>query len=291
MHTNLTISAVYKIVLFDQRGCGKSQPFACLEENTTWDLMDDMERVREAAGIDRWVLFGGSWGSTLAVAYAQEHPNRVIGMILRGIFLARESEIEWLYGRNGAAMLFPEAHEAYIAGLPEEVRDSDDMIEAYYNLLAQENNSEERRLAANSWSNWERTLSTFPRPERNDDQTADDGEEVKSDNGDEENLAFARIEAHYFFNKVFLKEDGYLLKESQMRKIKHIKTCIVQGRWDFVCPRKSSHDLAQMMSPDCVDVVIVENAGHSTFEPGIEAALLDATDSFGREFGSLRANR
>ncbi|CAN8071176.1 unnamed protein product [Agarophyton chilense] len=268
---------VYKIVLFDQRGCGKSQPFACLEDNTTWNLVDDMERVREAAGIDCWILFGGSWGSTLSIAYAQEHPHRVLGMILRGIFLSRKQELEWLYGPNGAAMLYPEAYDDFLTGLPKDMRDAEHIIDTFYSILSQEDNNEERRIAANAWSNWERSLSSFQRQDTLDD--------FDNDSSDDENLAFARLEAHYFVHSSFLTEDDYLLKESQMQKIRYIKTCIVQGRWDVVCPRKSAYDLARMFDPRCVEVVLVDNAGHSTFEPGIEEALLEATDSFGKEFG------
>ncbi|KAI0563317.1 Proline iminopeptidase [Gracilaria domingensis] len=241
-----------------------------------------MERVREAAGIESWILFGGSWGSTLSIAYAQEHPHRVLGMILRGIFLSRKQELDWLYGPNGAAMLFPEAYDAFLSGLPEVMRDSEDVIDTFYTILSQEENNEERRIAANAWSNWERSLSSF--------QRTDAPEDIDNDYCDDENLAFARIEAHYFVNKGFLTEDDYLVKESQMQKIKCIKTCIIQGRWDTVCPRKSAYDLAGMFDPRCVEVILIDNAGHSTFEPGIEAALLDATDAFGKEFGSL-ANR
>lgn len=270
-------------MLFDQRGCGKSTPFACVEENTTWDLIADMEAIREAANIHSWILFGGSWGSTLSLAYAQQYPHRVIAMILRGVFLLRKRELDWLYQRNGAAMLYPEAFDSYLTGLPEEVRTSNDLIHAFNQLLSEEQNSEERRVAANAWSNWEHTLSSFPRP----------GAPVQARHhyGDDENLAFARIEAHYFANRGFFKEDAYLLKESQIRKIRHIKIRIVQGRWDVVCPRKSAYDLAQVLDPDRTDVVLVDNAGHSTFEPGIADALLNASDLLGAEFGSSHANR
>lgn len=271
--------AVYKIILLDQRGCGRSHPFACTEENTTWDLIGDMERVREAVNVNRWVLFGGSWGSTLSVAYAQQHPKRVIGLILRGIFLGRDRELRWLYEREGAAMLYPEAFQRYIQGLPPSLRNSESLLHAYHRVLSRKDDSEERRVAANAWSIWEHTLSSFPGGNEKVDEICDYGEE--------ENLAFARIENHYFVNKCFFGCDGYLLKEEQMAKIRNIKTYIVQGRWDMVCPRKSAFDLASMFDPRFVKSVIVENAGHSTFEPGIEQALLRASDEFGREFGWL----
>lgn len=268
--------SVYKIVLLDQRGCGRSRPFACVSENTTWDLISDMERVREAAHVQRWILFGGSWGSTLSIAYAQQHPSRVIALILRGIFLARESELRWLYEREGAAMLYPEAFQRYLAGLPMHLRNSDSLMLAYHSVLNWKADSEERRVAANAWSLWEHTLSTFPHGSFREEET---------DYGEMENLAFARIENHYFVNKCFFKSDGFLLNEEEMAKIRSIKTCIIQGRWDMVCPRKSAYDLANMFNPDCVRTVIVENSGHSTFEPGTEQILLQVSDEFGQEFG------
>lgn len=268
---------VYKIVLLDQRGCGRSQPFACTEENTTWDLVRDMERVREAVKVERWILFGGSWGSTLSIAYAQQYPERVIALILRGIFLGQERELRWLYEREGAAMLYPEAFQKYVAGLPPELRNSESLLLAYHHVLSRNDHGEERRVAANAWSIWEHTLSSFPKGYGKEEEVCDYGEE--------ENLAFARIENHYFVNNCFFASDGYLLEEEQMSKIRNIKTYIVQGRWDMVCPRKSAFDLARMFQPRCVKSVIIENAGHSTFEPGIEQALLRASDEFGREFG------
>lgn len=270
--------AVYKIVLFDQRGCGKSTPPAHLEDNTTWALVDDMEKVREASGIDRWVLFGGSWGSTLSVAYAQCHPDRTVAMILRGIFMIRDHELRWLYERDGAAMLYPEAFERYRKGLPEHLRDSKSLMMAYHDILSSEVSSLERRHAANSWSAWEHALSSFPRPGETSDGSG------KSEFTDEEDLAFARIECHYFVNRGFLQEDGFLLSESQMSKIRHIKTCIVQGRWDMVCPRKTALDLATAFGPNA-ETVIVDQAGHSTFEPGIEHELLKVSNRFGKEYG------
>lgn len=243
-----------------------------------------MERVRESAEVDSWVLFGGSWGSTLAVAYAQEHPDRVVALILRGIFMARSQELRWLYERDGAAMLYPEAFQRYLNGLPVELRGSESLMNAYHTILSQEVESEDRRVAANAWSNWEHTLSSFPKPGEN-------GDDDKPDCEDEENLAFARIECHYFVNRGFFKQDGYLVSEGQMEKIRHIKTFIVQGRWDMVCPRKTAFDLAGMFDPSCVETLIVDEAGHSTFEPGIEEALLNASDKFGKEFGWMVGSR
>lgn len=271
---------VYKIVLFDQRGCGKSTPTAFLEDNNTWALVDDMERVREACNVDRWVLFGGSWGSTLSVAYAQRRPERVIAMILRGIFMLRKQEVEWLYERNGAAMLYPEAFEKYLNGLPEELREEGSLMRAYYKVLRDDVDSEERRHAAEAWSYWERTLSCFPKEGENEEESA------KSDSTEEETLAFARIECHYFVNEGFMEADGFLLSEKEMSKIRHIKTYIVQGRWDMVCPRKTAYDLARMFRGNA-ETVIVANAGHSTFERGIEEEMVKASDLVAKQFGGL----
>lgn len=312
---------LYKIVLIDQRGCGASLPFASLEENTTWDLINDMDAVRRAAGIDKWILFGGSWGSTLALAYAQEHPDRVLGMILRGIFLSRDQELRWLYERDGIAMLYPEAFNRYVAGLPPRLRNSESLMKAYHSILSKEENTEERQVAANAWSLWEYTLSSFPRiekdsstchviyntPSNRDDQqqrhrhgTAQSNDVNNNhqqtltssldfnpdvlDYTDNDNLAFARIESHFFVNGCFFDSDGMLLNEQRMARVRHIKTRIVQGRWDFVCPRKTAFDLANMFDHSAVETHIIDNAGHSTFEPGIEEALLRATADFAREF-------
>lgn len=270
---------MYKIILFDQRGCGKSRPPANLDDNTTWTLIADMEKIRKELRVERWVLFGGSWGSTLSVAYAQCHADRVVALILRGIFMIRKQELAWLYERNGAAMLYPEAFERYVSGLPEQLRDTESLMNAYYSVLSSETDSDERKKAANAWTKWEQTLSTFPRP----------GEAEQPDSAkytDEENLAFARIECHYFVNGGFVEEDGFLLAEQQMKKIRHIKTYVVQGRWDMVCPRKTAHDLVDKFEGNA-EFIIVDNAGHSTFEAGIEQELLKATDDIGKEFETL----
>lgn len=270
---------VYKIILFDQRGCGKSTPTACLEENTTWALVDDMETIREACRVDKWVVFGGSWGSTLSVAYAQCHAHRVVALILRGIFMIRKQEVEWLYERNGAAMLYPEAFEKYLRGLPEEMRQAPNLMRAYHKVLSSNVESEERRKAAHAWSGWEHALSCFPRSGEEEEESP------MSEYNEEENLAFARIESHYFFNEGFLEEDGFLLSEKQMKKIRHIKAYIVQGRWDMVCPRKTAFELGAMFKGNA-ETVIVDDAGHSTFEAGIGWELLRATDAVGKEFGT-----
>lgn len=276
------ILLVYKIILFDQRGCGKSQPSANLDDNTTWSLVADMDAIRKATQVSKWVLFGGSWGSTLALVYAQEYPERVAGLILRGIFLLRKQELDWLYGRNGAAMLYPEAFQSYLGGLPEHKRNEQCLMTTYYEILASDKDTAERNHAAKAWSQWELALSCFPRTHEDADGVLQPMEEFEEVYSDLENLIFARIEAHFFVHGGFLKEDGELLSEERMAKVRHIKTCIVQGRWDMVCPRKSAYDLKQMLS-ESAELIIVENAGHSTFEPGIEQALLEASDRFGEE--------
>lgn len=284
---------IYKIILIDQRGCGKSTPHACLHENTTWHLVDDMNTVRKDCGVDKWILFGGSWGSTLAITYAQEHADNVLGMILRGIFLSRSEELEWLYERYGIGMLYPEAFKKYLNGLPVELRNEKSLMSTYYNILSKNEVSEQRRIAANAWSQWEYTLSSFPRNIGDeiiihngcdDNGSSNNNSELLFEYNDNENLAFARIESHYFVNMCFFKDDGLLLKKERMDRIKNIKTFIVQGRWDFVCPRKSAYDLANMFDKRFVKTYIIDNAGHSTFEPGIEQALLKAAVEFGQEF-------
>lgn len=253
---------VYRIVLFDQRGCGKSTPHACLEENTTWDLVADAERIRELLGIKRWQVFGGSWGSTLALAYAQKHPERVTELVLRGIFLVRKSEIDWFY-EGGAAALFPDAWEQFVSPIPESERGS--MVEAYYRRLTSKD-AGERQKAAKAWSVWEASTSfLIPRPEH-----------IEKCSGDEFAAAFARVECHYFVNGAFLETEGQLL--SQIERIRHIPAVIVQGRYDSVCPMASAWDLHRAW-PEA-EFRVVPDAGHSAFEPGILDELVRATDRF-----------
>lgn len=238
-----------------------------------------MEKIRQELSIERWVLFGGSWGSTLSVAYAQSHPDRVLALILRGIFMIRQQELAWLYERDGVAMLYPEAFQRYVEGLPEHLQSSRNLMTAYHSILSDEEASEQRKVAANAWTKWEQTLSTFPRPDE-----ADEADNAKYT--DEENLAFARIESHYFVNGGFVEGDGFLLSEEQMKKIRHLRTIIIQGRWDMVCPRKTAFDLAEIFEGKA-EVITVENAGHSTFESGIEQELLKATETIGNEFKNV----
>jgi proline iminopeptidase len=256
--------AAYRIVLFDQRGCGRSRPNAELRENTTWDLVADMERLREHLGIARWQVFGGSWGSTLALAYAEKHPDRVTELVLRGIFLLRKQEIDWFYQR-GADAMFPEAWEEYLAPIPLEERG--DLLRAYHLRLTGEDPAV-RLAAARAWSVWEgRTSCLLPNPDL-----------VARSAGDAFALQFARIECHYFVNRGFFESDTLLLDE--VSRIRHIPTVIVQGRYDVVCPMESAWALHRAF-PEA-DLRVVADAGHSAFEPGNLHELILATDRFRR---------
>jgi proline iminopeptidase len=250
----------YRIVLFDQRGCGKSTPHADLTNNTTWHLVADMEVLRKTLKIERWMVFGGSWGSTLALAYAQKHPKVVTGLVLRGIFLLRKREIDWFY-QDGASHLFPDAWEHYLAPIPKSERK--DMVRSYYKRLTSKN-APTRLDAAKAWSIWEGSTSTLF---HNADLVAQTG-------NPEFAIAFARIECHYFINKGFMKTDDQLLRDA--RKIRHIPGVIVQGRYDVVCPAESAWALHRAW-PEA-DLRIVPDAGHSAMEPGITHELVSATD-------------
>ncbi len=254
----------YRIVLFDQRGCGKSTPHASLNENTTWDLVADIERLRTHLGIEQWLLFGGSWGSTLALAYAQTHPDRVTGLVLRGIFLLRKWEIDWFY-QEGASRMFPDAWESYLAPIPPEERA--DLLHAYHRRLTGDD-AAVRQACAKAWSVWEGRTSTLLHNE----------ELVAKTGGDEFALAFARIECHYFVNGAFFPHDGALL--DGVKRISHLPCVIVQGRYDVVCPPQSAWELHKAWPSS--KLVIVPDAGHSADEPGITAALVEATDAFRR---------
>lgn len=253
----------YHVILFDQRGCGKSTPPATLDQ-TTWDLVADIEALREHLGVRAWMVFGGSWGSTLALAYAEKHPERVTELVLRGIFLLRRSEIEWFYQR-GASELFPEAWEEYVAPIPEAERG--DMVAAYHRRLTGDDEAE-RQACARAWSVWEaRTSFLLPKPEQ-----------IERARGDAFSLAFARIECHYFQNRGFLERDTQLLDDAD--RIRHVPTVVVQGRYDVVCPATSAWALKARL-PE-LDLRIVEDAGHSAYEPGILHELVSATDRFAR---------
>lgn len=253
---------VYRIVLFDQRGSGQSTPCAELTENTTWDLIKDIESLREKLGIEKWLVFGGSWGSTLSLAYAETHPERVHALILRGIFLCRPSEIEWFY-QNGASQIFPDVWDEYLKPIPENERH--DMVRAYYKRLTSED-SAVRLEAAKAWSKWEAATSRL----------YVDPKAIADFDDPEFALSFARIECHYFMNNAFFPTPNYLLEN--IGKIRHIPTVIVQGRYDVVCPARSAWDLHKAF-PEA-KITIVADAGHAASEPGIRSALIEATESF-----------
>ncbi len=252
----------YRIILFDQRGCGQSEPFASLEDNTTWHLVDDIERLREHLGIDRWQVFGGSWGSTLGVAYAEAYPERVTELVLRGIFMFTEREAQWFYGR-GTRMLFPDAWDAFVSVIPEAERG--DLISAYYDRLTSDN-PRTRAEAARAWSMWETRVASL---------VADEASLSHCDDLDF-TLAFARIECHYFVNKGFLAHEQQLLEDTV--KIQHIPTTIVHGRYDVICPLENAWDLHRKLPRS--ELIIVPDGGHSAFEPGVASALREATDRF-----------
>lgn len=256
----------YRIVLFDQRGSGKSRPSANLEDNTTWHLVADIETLREHLQIDRWQVFGGSWGSTLAIAYAERHPERCTELILRGIFLLRRSELDWFYQNPaGAASLFPDLWEEYLKPLSAEERK--DCMQSYYRRLTSDNR-DTLLEAARAWSIWEGALAYMKFNQNYVKQFADPKFAA----------AFARIECHYFVNGGFLDRETQLLDE--VPNIRHIPAVIVQGRFDVVCPVRSAWDLHKAW-PEA-DLRIVPDAGHSAFEPGIARELVMAADKFAK---------
>ncbi|MCR9204472.1 MAG: prolyl aminopeptidase [Halobacteriovoraceae bacterium] len=252
----------WRIILFDQRGCGRSTPFAELKENTTWDLVEDIERIREHLGIESWGVFGGSWGSTLALSYAVTHPEKVSAMFLRGIFMLRKKEIDWFY-QEGASKIYPDAWEQYLAPIPEDERGN--LVEAYYKRLTS-NDAEERRAAAKAWSVWEASTSKL----------IQDNKMMSAFGTDDFSQAFARIECHYFINGGFFEEDNYLL--NKVSRIRHIPSIIVQGRYDIVCPAESAWELHKSW-PEA-EFHMIANAGHSLSESGIAKVLIEATDRF-----------
>ena len=252
--------AAFNIIQFDQRGCGKSTPYAELEGNNTQASVSDLEALRAHLGLEKWHVFGGSWGSTLSLIYAQHHPERVMSLVLRGIFMCRKSELHWFY-QDGASHLFPDAFEPYRNHIPTE--EQSDLISAYYTRLTSDD-VEIRRAAAKEWTRWEMATSRlFPDPEYL--EKADDLDFA---------VAFARIECHYFINGIFV-EEGFILKRT--KAIEHIPTVIVQGRYDVVCPPRSAWELHKAMPQS--RLVMVPDAGHSMGEVSIARELVAATDA------------
>ena len=252
----------YRIVLFDQRGCGKSTPHACLKDNTTWHLVSDIEALREHLGIERWQVFGGSWGSTLALAYAQTHPERTTELVLRGLFTLRRSELLWFY-QHGASEMFPDAWEAFQAPIPEAERG--DMMAAYYRRLTGEDH-EIRQQCARAWSTWEgTTVSLLPSAKRQARFSEDDF-----------SLSFVRIECHYFNHAGFFDRDDQLIRN--LEKIRHIPAVLVQGRYDMCTPMRTAWEIHKAW-PEA-DFRLLHDAGHAASEPGIVHELVTATDKF-----------
>ena len=252
----------WRIIVFDQRGCGQSTPHAELQENTTWDLIADIEKIRQHLEIDKWVVFGGSWGSTLSLSYAITHPDRCKALVLRGIFMIRKKEINWFY-QDGTSNIYPDAWEHYLRPIPEDERH--DLVAAYYKRLTS-NDDSVRIEAAKAWSIWEASTSKLVQSE----------ESIHAFEDAKVAEAFARIECHYFTNRGFFDTDEWLLEN--VDKIRHIPTVIVQGRYDVVCPMISAWELHRAF-PEA-DFEIVQDAGHSMTEKGIAAKLVEYTDKF-----------
>ncbi|MFU8838945.1 MAG: prolyl aminopeptidase [Thiohalomonadaceae bacterium] len=257
----------YRIILFDQRGCGRSAPHASLEGNTTQALVADMETIREHLGVERWLLFGGSWGSTLSLVYAETHPQRVLGLILRGIFLCRRHEIDWFY-QQGASRLFPDLWQDYLAPIPQAERGQ--MVAAYYQRLNSDNEVV-RMAAAKAWSLWEGSTSTLKPSQAVIDHF---GNPYTA-------LSLARIECHYFMHDTFLEPNQILRDASRLTGIPGV---IVHGRYDVVCPVENAWELHQAWPES--QLKIIADAGHSASEPGTINALVQASDDFAEQLGA-----
>lgn len=252
----------YHIILFDQRGCGRSRPHASIERNTTWDLVEDIESIRRRLGIERWMVFGGSWGATLALIYAETHPKRVTELVLRGVFLMTQRELDWFYG-GGAGVFWPELWEEFQRPIPEEERG--DMIAAYHRRLMSGDLARQTECAR-VWTRWEGATATL-----RTDETRSAGFAAAS-----YARAFARIECHYFKNKGFLAEDGQILRDAG--RIRDIPGVIVQGRYDMICPPLSAFELHRAWPGS--ELRMVGDAGHALSEPGVTAELVSATDLY-----------
>lgn len=255
--------SVYRVILFDQRGCGRSRPHASVVANTTWHLVEDIETIRTTLGIDRWICFGGSWGATLALIYAISHPDRAARLILRGVFMMTQAELDWFYG-GGVGAFFPELWARFIGPIPLDERNN--LIDAYHRRLFSGNLIEETRFGRN-WANWENALASI----QNDGMMGESPSEYAR--------AFSRLENHYFHNGGFLEEDGWILRERH--RILHIPTEIVQGRYDMICPPITAWKLAEGW--DKCTLRVIPLAGHALSEPGISEALVRVMDGLRAE--------
>ncbi len=252
----------YRIVLFDQRGCGRSRPHASVDANTTWHLVADIESIRDVLGIDRWIVFGGSWGATLSLIYAQAHPDRALALVLRGVFLMTRTELDWFYG-GGASRFWPDLWQEFASAIPSDERG--DMISAYNRRLFSGDRSEEVRFAR-LWAGWENALASV---DSNGQLGVSPAEYAR---------AFARLENHYFVNAGFLSADQQILPN--MDKIGHIPGYVVQGRLDMICPPKAAHELVKNWPNGRLKMIA--KAGHAMSEPGISAELVRITDQLVR---------
>ncbi len=254
---------IYRVILFDQRGCGRSRPHASVRDNTTWHLVADIEKLRNLFGIDDWIVFGGSWGATLALLYAQAHPDRVTRLVLRGVFLMTPAELDWFYG-GGAGRFWPETWARFTALIPEDERD--DLIAAYHKRLFSGDVAQEIRFGR-AWAAWENALASIHSSGTSGESPGDYAR------------AFARLENHYFINGGFLKPDQHIL--GNMDRIAHIPGVIVQGRYDMICPPAMAYELARRWPG--AELKMVRNAGHALSEPGISAELVRIMDRVAQE--------
>ena len=256
---------IYRIILFDQRGCGRSRPHASVEANTTWHLVGDIELIRQTLGIDRWVVFGGSWGATLALIYAQAQPDHAAALVLRGVFLMTQTELEWFYG-GGAGKFWPDLWEQFAALIPQD--EQDDFIAAYHRRLFSGDTVLETRYAR-AWASWENALASI------------DSNGVTGESPAEYARAFARLENHYFHNSGFLTQDQQILHPAQMAKIADIPGVIVQGRFDMICPPTSAYKLSQAWPKS--RLTFIAKAGHALSETGIGAELVRTMEMLGAQ--------
>ena len=255
---------LYRIVIFDQRGCGRSKPHGCLNNNTTWDLVEDIEKLKNKLNIKKWLVFGGSWGSTLSLAYAQTYPDSVSELILRGIFMLRKKELDWFY-QDGASRVFPEAWEGFLK--PINKKNHDNLMDAYYRIF-KSNDERAKMEAAIAWSRWEGSVSTLShKPEM-----------ITSYSESKFALAFALIENHYFINKGFLENENQLIETKSIDKIRHIPAKIIQGRYDIVCPMETAWELSKNWPES--ELIVAPSSGHSAFEEEITHELIKATQEF-----------